>query len=141
MIYFNSFIFTTTIQWKRVLRIKKGLKVQAFDKSLRHVHRHIISVLKTSRRQPYRLVTESMRFIIDTYPSTKFLVRLPNKELTIKRLSEIKKQDQMVLWIKGKFRYEHPISLVKDPAVSRFYNIKLGKPALVPVNHFMMFFE
>ena len=123
---------------KKVCRIRKGLKIQAFDEELRHVHRHVISCLKTSRKCPYRLITESGKFLIDTYPTQRFLVRCLNGEKIIKRLSEIKKKDQFVLWVKGKFRYETPLSLIKDPAVSRFYEIRIGKEALVPVNHFMM---
>jgi hypothetical protein len=141
MIYYDSKVYVSNKVGKTVCRIKTGLKVVAFDKDLHHVHRHIISVLKRPRRTPYRLVTESLKYSIDTYPSISFMVRKPTGEKVVKRIGEIKDEEEFMLWVNGGFHYEKAISFVKDTAVSRFYEIRLGKPALVPVNHFMMKFE
>ncbi len=146
MIYFNSFMMTTTKVGRIVCKIKVHQKVMAFSlnkekQKLFNVHRHIISVSKIPRRTPYRLVTESFKYSIDTYPSASFLVRKPSGEKVIKRIGEIKDEEEFALWVNGGFHYERAVSFVRDTAISRFYKVLLGKPALVPVDHFMMKFE
>lgn len=129
---------------KIICRLKPGLKVRGFNKNLEPVHRHIISVSKIPRRTPYRLVVRSKQekiFWTNTYPSISYMVRKPSGEKVIKRIGEIKDEEEFVLYVNGYFRYGTAISFVKDTAKSRFYDIILGKPALVPVDHFMMKFE